>query len=69
MSKSKSGAIYQPRLIDRDQLRQILGVKSNTTMTRVLANKKDPVPRIKLPGMHTKYPLDKVLMWIENHVQ
>lgn len=58
---------HPSRLIDRKELQQILGIKSKNTMGRILANKKDPLPRVHLPGAHAKFPLDKVLYWIANH--
>jgi len=71
MKENKETQEFQhpSRLISRGELMVLLGVKSDTVMSRMLANKADPIPRIKLPGVHPRFPLDKVLWWIENHVQ
>jgi len=67
MEKQTQTFQHPSRLIDREELRIILGVKSQATLSRILANNSDPIPRVKLPGVHLKFPLDKVLWWIENH--
>ncbi len=59
---------YPGRLLSRAQVQKILGV-GRTTFYRMLANRKDPIPRVKLPGTSAKYPEDKLFGWIDNHLQ
>jgi len=68
MEEAKSESFQHPsRLINRKQLRVLLAAESEATLTRMLAEKTDPIPRVKFPRAHPKFPLDKVLWWIEKH--
>lgn len=60
-------AFFDSRLLSRKQVLAMLGI-SQTTLTRMLNNKRDAIPSIKL-GASRKFQLDKVLWWIEKHEQ
>ena len=58
-------AAIQGRLLSCRQVQEMLGV-SIATIFRLIKNKKDPLPSVKI-GRMLKFPLDKVLWWIEKH--
>jgi excisionase family DNA binding protein len=60
-------AFQQSRLLSVRQAQEMLGV-SKKTIHRLLGNKTDPIPSVKI-GHSRKFQLDKLLWWIEKHEQ
>lgn len=55
------------RLLTALQVRRLLGNISRVTLWRYTTRKRDPLPRVRLEiGSPMKFPLNKVLLWIEN---
>lgn len=67
METKMPDAFYESRLLSSRQTQEMLGV-SKMTLWRLLQNKKDPIPSVKI-GHKRKFKLDKLLWWIEKQEQ
>ena len=66
-TESKPVENLHNRLMSFDEARAFLGIGKGT-FYKLLANKKDPVPSIKIGKLY-KFQMEKLLWWIEKQSQ